>query len=149
MGEIVGPVLVSAVVGALVWLLIKRNVERGDRERASLKNEVSELRDERVKKVERDVEHAQRSRSKIYQDITDIRGKFVHKGECTEQRDEMMQRIAGFNESVLKLERVSERTNTVMKLGDRLLQQMISVKEDVASITARVESLNGHRNEQS
>lgn len=145
---------ISTAVGLLGWLTVRRTVETRDRDVRELRGDVEELRQHRVSRLEQDLrEHAlgddgrhiaaNSSRKSMHEAIGRIEREFVHKAECERDRSDVMKRLGEFGQSVLVLERVSERTDMAMKRGEQLLQQLINLNAEVCTLTGRVEALNG------
>jgi len=144
--------LIKSAIDVVIWMAIRRQVEAGDRERNGLRHDVTQLRDMQLKKVADDLQGhmkqdnkrfdaANGSRREIHKELTDIRTHFVHKKECDEAHNQLLQQMGGFNESVVKLAQVSERTDVALKRTEQLAERLINVNGDVAALTARVEDL--------
>ena len=135
----------SAMGGCIVWFFVKRPFRDQEKTMDTLKHEVRDLRDDEIKDLKAADAKAESSRKSIHQELDQVRRKFVHKEECAESRRTIADQVAGFQASVLKLERVSERTDMALERGEELMRQTIAVKEDVAGLVARVEAISGRQ----
>ena len=127
----------GAVVTLLLWLLVKRPLARV----GNLEGAVTDLRDDKVAALTAKSAAAAAARKELHREITNIRTHFVHKSECKEEHDKMAGQFVEFRATVLKLERVSERTDQAMRQSREVLAQIINVKTDVAGLCAKVEAL--------
>ena len=157
MTQILASTISGAVVSLVVWLALYRPIKRRDDRMNKLEDDVEDLREQKVKRLEKDVDKAQEGRRRLHTDmsackdaqterINEIRNTFVHKKECADFREAEAQQFARFNESVLTLARVSERTDIVMKRSEQLLQEVINVKGDVAGMAAQIETTRAELN---
>ena len=137
--------MVSAAAGGavalLIWLTIRRWIERQDSRVDRLESRVATMSDTQLKRVEDGVERGDASRSKIYGELSEIRQTFVHKKECKEMRDAQMAAANEFRASVLKLERVGERADTAMQRAEALSQEFIHVTSQIAVVTATLKQM--------
>jgi len=93
--------------------------------------------------LQKQLTEALESRRGIYDQLREIRGSYVTGEDCQRQEQEMRTRLAGFSDAVLKLEGVKSDVANMQRQSKDVLEQLIVVKEDVARITGRLESLNG------
>jgi len=128
---------VGAVLTLLLWLLVKRPLARV----GMLEGAVTDLRDDKVAALTAGVAAAAGGRKALHEEITRIRTHFVDKEECKEDQDKMAGQFVEFRATVLKLERVSERTDQAVRQSREVLAQIINVKTDVAGLCAKVEAL--------
>lgn len=146
------PAAISAISGLLVWLLIQRNVERRDVEIDTLRNIVQDLRDHRVGSLESELAGqyddvnkrlaaAADARKELHREIAAIRETFVTKASCETEHRKLMGQLGEYRESVLKLERVSERTDMALARGEQLLAQIIHVESRVSALAGKLEQL--------
>jgi chromosome segregation ATPase len=137
--------MVSAAAGGtvalLLWLTIRRWIERQDSRVDRLETGLETMRDTQLKRVENGVARGEDARAKIYGDISEIRQTFVHKKECKEMRDAQMAAANEFRASVLKLERVGERADSALKRAEELQQEFVHVTSQIAVVAAQVEQI--------
>jgi DNA repair exonuclease SbcCD ATPase subunit len=128
---------ISAGIALVLWLVVKRPLYRVDR----LESEVADLRDDKIQTLDSQAAKAAESRKNIHEHITDIRTHFVHVDQCRRQHEKMESQNLEFRATVLKLERVSERTDAALERGGEMLNQIINMKADMAGLCAKVEGL--------
>jgi len=138
-----GPTLTTAFVGVIVWMSIRRPMETRDRKVEHLEHEIQDLRDDKMAAFDLRLGEAAGARRGIHQDMTKIRGTFVHKNECKERYEALAGQLAGFNEAVLKLERVGERTEVIDRNNRQILEQLIETKTEIAEIGGQIKRMNG------
>lgn len=147
MWSMVASAAISGIIGILIWIAVRRPIDVATRRHEQLEDEVRDLREQRVGRLEKEMEKETTGSMNDRRDMDDkvarVRQEFVHKKECSEAMGLMRDQLASFNGSVLKLERVSERTDQALESTKELMQQVISTKEDLAHLVGRVESMNG------
>lgn len=126
------PPVVTGVIGLGLWFLLKRPLEQWTARTEHLETEVAQLRDTRIARIETDVgRHAD--------EITRVKTHFVHKAECAEKHRQTREQMAGFTESVLKLERVGEKCDQALKRTETLMEQQIGLQSDIARLAGKME----------
>lgn len=138
MEELIINTAVIGVVSAIVWL-VTRGVWQ---ELENQKTTISDLKDRRVSEIENRLNGAADSRKAMHRDLSDR----VRVVDCKADRESMKQMFAGYNDSVLKLERVSERTDAALRRSELVMNQVIDLKGDLSELTGRISNMNGGGN---
>lgn len=127
---------VQGLVGLLIYVAIRRNLEKVDR----LEETVKELEDQKIARINADIrehkaeddkrfEAAAKSRLGLHEDVEDIRTHFVHVKTCQKQHET-------FTAAVTDLARVQERTETTTRMLDNLNQRITGIIQDLAKVEA-------------
>jgi TolA-binding protein len=144
LGTVAVSALVQAGIGLLFWLAVQRTVEKLDR----LEREVSELKEERVARIESDLkEHAGENekrferhveaRKGIYERLEKIEREYVPGIECREAMKEMAAGQMEFRAAVVDLAATQEKLNNTAGFVSEVNQRMIALAQDVARIEGR------------
>lgn len=131
---------VQGLVGMLIWLGIRRNIEKVDR----LERDVKSLETEKIDRLESDLEKHEaetnrrfeadtQSRRKIHEELTFVRTHFVHVETCKYQHEK-------FEGAVQDLARVQERTEATTRLLEKLNERITGMVQDIARVEALQEA---------
>ena len=146
--QVLGQSVASAMVGFLVWALLRRGMERHDTEVAALRQDVAILRDRRIVQLEQSTDdRLQRSaegRKELHVAVENIRREYVRREDCQKDTQMIMQQLAGYLEATTRLERVSERADAAMRRSEDVLNRVIEVKGELAELTGRIEGALRH-----
>ena len=144
--------VVSALGGWLVWLAMRRPLDRID----AAEGEIKDLRDQKFVRLQKDldghvcwtqdmfVKNAE-ARKAIYEELTWVKTHFVHVKNCADSHAMLRDHLNQVTAMTSRMEALSQRTTDTMQRGERLLEQVIAIRADLAGVIAQVEDLHrGH-----
>ena len=144
---LVQQVAVTSVINFLLWLAFKRGLDRQDRDRENLGDEVRDLRDKRIAGVEKLQGDSTNKRREIYERLNHIEVNYVRKSDCRAEHDAiitgMRNHAADFSNAILKLERVATETNRLLTWVDDITKEQISIGKDLSALSASVAKQQG------
>lgn len=137
--------LVNGVITGLLWLAIKRGLDRDERDRENLKTKVNDLSEHRMVTIEQDYKQESEKRKAIYERIEVIEVGYMRKTDCQKQHDQiagaLLRSSADFSEATLKLERVATETGRLISWCDDLTKEQISIGKDLSAIGNQVKNI--------
>jgi hypothetical protein len=136
----------------VIWLSMRRQIERQDHEVDQLRTDVTDLRDQRLEGVEKELathkesddarfKAASDARGRIHEQLDEIRTGYVSKADFVRESAAMANRLHEFTGAVLKLERVGERADMALQRSQDVLDQVISVKGDMRQLIGEMDQL--------
>lgn len=142
LGQLIQQVAVTGCINFLLWLAFKRGLDRQDREREALENEVRDLRDKRIAGIEKTQGDTSSKRREIYERLNNIEINYVRKSECRAEHDAildgMRKNAADFSAAIIKLERVATETERLIGWVDDVTKEQISLGKDLSALSASV-----------
>lgn len=140
--QVLGQSVASAMVGFLVWALLRRGMERHDTDVAALRQDVAMLRDRRIVQLEQSTDdrlaRSAEGRKELHVAIEQVRREYVRREDCKADKDSIMQQLAGYLEATTRLERVSERADAAMRRSEDVLNRVIEVKGELAELAGMI-----------
>lgn len=147
LGQLIQQVAVTGCINFLLWLAFKRGLDRQDREREVLENEVRELRDKRIAGLEKTQGDSTAKRRDIYERLNHIEINYVRKSDCRAEHDAildgMRKNAADFSAAIIKLERVATETDRLLTWVDDITKEQISLGKDLSALSASVVKAGG------
>ena len=136
----------GAGVGSfLVWLVFRRPRDREDHEVDRVKRRLDVLESQRMTKVETEIDQAKNSRGKLHDRFAILDAETMKRSDCEaamrRQEERWGSRTQEFTAAVLKLERVGERVDVVVKRLESVSEETIHTQTDIAALAAQVQAL--------
>lgn len=140
--------VIGALAGWLVWMVMRRPTERLDRAEA----QIMDLRDKQVAGLENRLDDHVRhtaemfeknaeARKAIYEELTWVKTHFVHVKTCGDAHAQMREHLNQVTAMASRMEAIAQRTSDAMQRGERLLEQIIAIRADLAGVIAQVEEI--------
>ena len=137
--SLIQQILVQAIGTGLLWLAIKRGLDRDEFERNSLKQTVTDLSEHRMVAIEDDQKQDGLKRKAIYERLEKIELTYRQTTDCVH----IHQDIVRMHEQSLalgnRLERVATRAEELVKRTDLITIEQVSLGKDLADLSARME----------
>lgn len=135
--------LIQGVVGTLIWLAVRRNVEMVDR----LQERLNDFEAKRLGAVENSVkilaETEGEGRRRIHEEITWVRTHFVHSNTCAKMMGEVARGMENFASATHDLARIQAATEMNTREIGRVTERIAGVAEDQARMEGRHEGNAG------
>lgn len=139
--ELIQQVAINGIFTGLLWLAIKRPLDRETRERETLQKDVKDLTERRMVTIETDHKEDSEKRKKIYEDMEHIRLNWMSEKRCREIHALLTAQLEDYMAAVLKLERVSTEVARLVGWVDDVSKEQISIGKDLSAIGAEVKNL--------
>lgn len=132
-------VLVQAVGSGLLWLAIKRGLDRDEFERNAMKQTLADLSEHRMVVIEDDQKQDGLKRKAIYERLEKIELTYRQNEECIRMHKDIVRMHDQSLASIIRLERVATGAEILVKQIDAIAIKQISLGEDMAALSARIE----------
>lgn len=126
--------LVQAVVNTAVVFIFKRTIGASAIRLTKLETKVEQQQEKRLEDIEGELKHAKESRGILYREKVSV-------GDCEKEHRQIERKLELFDNTVLRLERVSQKTDQAVERLESLQVQQYSLANKLAAVDERVNDL--------
>ena len=134
-------IVFSALVNLLVYVLIKRSIEKNDDEFKALRTEVKEHQAARLNKIEGDIVHGTQGRKMLWDAVDSVKETYVRKQDCFAEHMGLEKKVDSFSQTVVKLESVGTKTDAAIDRIESISLQLMQTQKDVAAVCERIKDV--------
>ena len=139
--DVIQQVAINGIFTGLLWLAIKRPLDRETRERENLQKEVKDLGDRRIVNLENDLAADGARRKLIYERLEEIRLDWMSKKECRDMHTALTGQLENYMAAVMKLERVATEVARLVGWVNDISKEQIGAGKDIAALAAQIQIL--------
>jgi len=151
------PIMGGTIVGLFDFLFMRRRLidnekaaKEQNRKIDALTEEVDDLRDQRMARIEKNIEdlaglmkeqaqHANNSRRGIHHELTEIRTHFVHKKECGDAHGKLDDQLVRVESLAVDVARAEERQHSTAETMKTISEQQVALGQDLARLQGRMQ----------
>lgn len=125
---------IQALVNFAVVYFFKRTIGASSVRLAKLETKVEQQQEKRLEDIEGELKHAKESRGMLYREKVSV-------GDCEKEHRQIERKMELFDNTVLRLERVSQKTDQAVERLESLQVQQYSLANKLAAVDERVNDL--------
>ena len=139
---VVTTALVTGLVQVAAYLFFRRELEKSDQELSRLSLKVDRDQERRIGIIEESVSEARSSRARIHKTVDAVKMDGVTRAECAEHQREIERKMKRIDDTAMKLERVTERTEVLVERVEGIAAEQQATARQLAAVSERIKDVS-------